>query len=133
MGLTVNQVFFDILNPGDMKKTKTIQLVLITAALASCNRPLHPTQPVETDPEYVPDSTYCDTRVDSACPMYPPYDDQYYSPYYTGTYLPGWDFNFFFELRPAYPVYRRRGAVVRHLRWIPRGGFGKLAVTTAAS
>lgn len=113
-----------------MKKTKTIQLVLITAALASCNRPLYPARPDEPDPEYIPDSTYCDTRVDSACLMYPPYDDPYYTPYYTGTYLPGWDFNFFFQLPP---VYRRRGAVVRHLRWIPRGGFGKLAVTTAAS
>jgi len=114
-----------------MKKTKTIQLVLITAALASCNRPLHPTQPAEPDPEYVPDSAYYEVSADSGCPMYPDYDNPFYYPYYTGTYLPGWDFNFFFEIQPV--VYRRKGVVVRHIRYIPRGGFGKLAVTTAAS
>jgi len=113
-----------------MKKTKTIQLVLITAALASCNRHFSPAQPDE--PEYTSDSAWYEARVDSACPMYPPYDDPYYYPYYTGTYLPGWDFNFFFQLQSVMQS-RRRGGVVRHLRWIPRGGFGKLAVTTTAS
>jgi len=119
------------LNPVDMKKTKTIQLVLITAALASCNRHFSLPQP-DPDPEYTSDSAWYETPVDSACPMYPSYDDPYYYLYYTGNYLPGWDLNFFFQPQP---VMRspRRGGVVRHLRWIPRGGFGKLAVTTAAS
>ena len=112
-----------------MKKTKTIQLVLITAALASCNRHLSPVQP--DGPEYTPDSAYYEVSADSACPMYPNYDNPIYYPYYTGTYLPGWDFNFFFQIQPV--TYYRKGVVVRHIRYIPRGGFGKLAVTTAAS
>lgn len=114
-----------------MKKTKTIQLVLITATLASCNRHLSPVQPDEPDPAYVPDSAYYEVSADSACPFYPTYDDPYYYPYYTGTYWPGWDFNFFFQIQPV--TYRRKGVVVRHIRYIPRGGFGKLGVTTTAS
>jgi hypothetical protein len=114
-----------------MKKTKTIQLVLITAALASCNRPAYPTRPDESDPEYTPDSTYYEATADSACPFYYSYASPSYYPYYTGTYLPGWDFNFFFDIQPT--VYHRKGGVVRHIRYIPRGGFGKLGVTTTAS
>jgi hypothetical protein len=115
-----------------MKKSKKIQLVLITAALASCNRTLFPSQPDPVyDPGYVQspantDSVYADSS--NACPVDSAMYDGYYPYYYTGSYFPGWSFNLFFNIQPVY----RRHRVFRNRFFIPRGGFGKTAVTAVS-
>lgn len=53
-----------------MKKTSSIQLVLITAALAACNKPLYQQDPVYYSGD-LPDST-------NSCPVAYPYPPDYY-------------------------------------------------------
>lgn len=115
-----------------MKKSQKIQLVLITAALASCNRTIYPSQPDPVyDPGYVQspantDSVYADSS--DACRVDPAMYDCYYPDYYTGTYYPGWSFDWLFNVRA---VYRRHG-IFRRRAFIHRGGFGKIAVTAVS-
>jgi hypothetical protein len=121
--------FVNLIPLGNMKKTKKIQLVLITAALASCNRTLYPTQP---DPGYTPDPVYYDAARQTSDSTFQAdsctYDNYYYPYYYTGTYYPSWPFHFFLGLRP---VYKSRN-IVRRPGFIARGGFGKIGVTAVS-
>lgn len=100
-----------------MKKTTCIQLVLITAALAGCDRPLYPLGPdyPETagDP---PDST-------NSCPMVQSQLPPDYYIWYSG--LQPWDFYYGdgFSL-DGYYAYRYPATIVR-------GGFGKRAYARA--
>jgi len=116
-----------------MKKSKHIQLVLITAALASCNRTIVPqedasnivadstlTAPVETD------SMYVDGYIDCNCQdIYPAANDSTRS---YGTYYIG----------PTYGSYYYAGRRYRQVSgWqgskvIVRGGFGKSSVHTGS-
>ena len=107
-----------------MKRSKHIQLVLVTAALASCNRIMIPADP---SAPYVPDRTltmapaYIDSSSNCSCDVYNYNDDdEYYSPYLSyGYYYNSW-----------YPgSFSRRGTVWRSNHFIARGGFGKLGVT----
>jgi len=113
-----------------MKKSKKIHLVLITAALASCNRVIIPSQP---DAGYIADSTLTHT---------PAGDDSTYDccrelnmPLYnypfnlSGIYYSGGPVGGLY-----YPVRTyRKGAFWRSHRFIVRGGFGKAAASVAGS
>lgn len=88
-----------------MKKTTCIQLVLITAALAGCDRPLYQQRP--DDPAMAgdqPDST-------NSCPMVQSELPPDYYIWYSG--LQPWDFYY--------------GDGYRYPATIVRGGFGKRA------
>jgi hypothetical protein len=100
-----------------MKKTNYIQLVLITAALASCNRYFNQSDPPEYQEAYpqaeAPDST-------NSCPLAP--DDlppDYYTWYY-GFQPYGVYFDDPFYLEGYY--YYRDHVIIRH-------GFGTIART----
>ncbi len=102
-----------------MKKTTTIQLVLITAALAACNRPLYPQDP----PEYQQDVPQAEAPSDStnACPLAPDYlPPDYYTWFYGfqpyGMY---YDDPFYLE---GYYYYREHHVIIRH-------GFGRVGGT----
>ena len=108
-----------------MKRSKHIQLVLVTAVLASCNRVMIPADP---SAPYVPDSTltmapaYTDSSANCGCDWYN-YGDQYYASSYLsyGYYYHSW-----------YPgSFVRRGTVLRSNHFIARGGFGKFGVSAA--
>ncbi len=114
-----------------MKKTRVIQLVLLTAALASCNRPLYQ-QSSRQDPREgdQPDST-------NACPMTPDnLPPDYYAWYYSfrpyGIYSgdPYWinGYYSFFVYRPR----RRAGATGGFFGPIVRAGFGKATVSASS-
>ena len=116
-----------------MKRSKHIHLVLVTAALASCNRMIIPADP---SAPYVPDSTltmapaYIDSTYDCDCDVYN--DGQYYSPYsyygnYYNAYYPGWNQGLIFYTGR---IYRSR-TIVRSSHFVARGGFGKLGVSAA--
>jgi len=111
-----------------MKKTRVIQLILITAALASCNRPLYQ-QDSRQDflTGELPDST-------NACPMTPDnLPPDYYAWYYSfrpyGSFFgdPYWIngyYSFF-----VYGSRRRGGANGGFFGHVVRAGFGKAAVS----
>ncbi|HLZ87896.1 MAG TPA: hypothetical protein VKQ52_11665 [Puia sp.] len=93
-----------------MKKTACIQLVLITAALAACNRPMY--QQEYYSPAYypgdLPDST-------NSCPIdYSPFPPDYY--------------NWWYGFRPYGTVYVDPYVNVyyrhRHRETVRRSGFG---------
>jgi hypothetical protein len=116
-----------------MKRSKHIHLVLVTAALASCNRIIIPADP---SAPYVPDSTltttpaYTDSTYNCDCEVnnY----DQYYSPYwhygyYYNSYYPGWGHGSIFYTGRSY----RSRTIARSSHFVARGGFGKLGVSAA--
>lgn len=84
-----------------MKKTTTIQLILITAALAACNKPLYQQDPVYYSASDLPDSS-------NSCPIVDTYPPDYYPLDY---------FNWLYAFR-YYPHYR-----AAHSNII-RSGFG---------
>ncbi len=105
-----------------MKKTQSIQLLLITATLAGCYLPIR-TQQVAYSGAYTDCDTTCDTICDCGCdpslcysPAYYPqggvlsvwrYAFRPYGNYYKGKYVRGWHYS---------------GAL--HANPITRGGFG---------
>ena len=113
-----------------MKKSKQIQLVLITAALASCNRQLVPQVsglPVTADstltapPPYGSD-TACGTFNECCQEVYSQLWNYSFNPlgtyYYPGAPLGTW----------YYPgVLYRKGAFWRNKHFVVRGGWGKSA------
>jgi hypothetical protein len=116
-----------------MKKSKHIQLILITAALASCNRVVIPQQQPEditTDSTLTApvanDSTYVDDYNGCGC-------DDFYPVMSNSTTAYG-----SFYINPVYNSYyytgrrHRKGTVVRGSTVIVRGGFGKSSVTAGS-
>lgn len=113
-----------------MKRTKNIRLVLVTAALASCNRVIIPDRPeagYAPDPSLTATPLYDDYRYDCDCRFdttYYNYPGNYFSFYYTGqpygyVYDPG-------------VIYRKKAFWHNHT-FIVRGGFGKSAVSAAST
>jgi hypothetical protein len=109
-----------------MKRSQKIQLVLITAALASCNRVVIPSQSATgfaadstltrtpEDTEEGPDRCVCTPGDSSSIYVFDRYADVYYSGQANGIiYVPG--------------RFYRRGLVWRNHQFILRGGFGKSA------
>jgi hypothetical protein len=99
-----------------MKRSKTIQLVLITAGLSSCYQGIQP-QPANND----------DWQYINRCP-YPYLGQAYDSTTLYRQTLP-FDFyiNWFYEGRPNITnqaVTILKGPVVRHNQFVMRGGFG---------
>ena len=122
-----------------MKKSKKIQLVLITAVLASCNRSIFPSQPdpvydpgyVQAGPGYIQAHTDTDSVYSSspdACWIDPAMYDCYPPYYYLNAYYPGWSFSWYSAPRLVY----RSHSISRRRSFIPRGGFGKTAVTAVS-
>ncbi len=118
-----------------MKKSKKIQLVLITAALSSCSRVIIPNEPLQN---CLADTSLANTPVD-----WDAYETAAAVPSYQINYEPIW-YHSFFYLRPAYahpdwsplvhpgmwyrpPVSWNGGAAV------VRGGFGVSAKTVTIS
>lgn len=125
-----------------MKKSKALQLVLITAALASCNRQIIPSYEPDlstVDPTMMtaPDTAYADE--DPGYGIYPESDSLYdYYPYYEPYNLNlNINLDWLLRLSPNYSfvpgrVYRK-GAFWRNRVFVARGGFGKTAFSTVAS
>ncbi|MBS1663694.1 MAG: hypothetical protein JST68_21805 [Bacteroidetes bacterium] len=79
-----------------MKKTACIQLVLITAALAACNKPLYQQDPVYYEGD-APDST-------NSCPIADPYLYAYQPDYFN------WISAFrYYPYRSPHPIIVRAG------------------------
>jgi hypothetical protein len=136
------------LNFIGMKKTKGIQLVLITAALASCGRQWIPRQAVTADPA---DSTLTAAPAAGGSPYDDPYADppspcdcespvaqlwnysfNLFSVYYFGPVGPGYR-------TPRYQAGHRtpggfhgKGAAWRNSHFVVRGGIGKSAHSAGA-
>ena len=114
-----------------MKRSKKIHLVLITAALASCNRVVIPSQSAtayitdstltQTPDEEDPSQCVCTVNANdsSTISLY----DEPYSFYYNGSFY-----------GPVYTPGRiyRRGAFWRSHRFVVRGGFGKSSSAVAS-
>jgi len=116
-----------------MKKTKTIHLVLITAALASCNRVIIPGQSAEvsgTDSALTAATAEEDSVYDCGCqPVsnnyngYNPYD-YYNNPFFNfNIFYTGRPFNVPYRAAPRYPI----NTSFRNHTFVVRGGFGKAA------
>jgi hypothetical protein len=114
-----------------MIRAKNIQLVIVTALLASCNRTIIPEESVAAN---TPDSSLTrtpapDQRIyDCDCVVNPYY--QSYQPY-------SLDFSFYYSGQPygyTYtPGHNYSKALVRHNNtFILRGGFGKSTASTAS-
>jgi hypothetical protein len=101
-----------------MKKTTTIQLVLITVALAACNRPLYQQDPPEYQQDVpqaeAPDST-------NACPLAPDYLPPDYYTWFYGFQPYGMYYEDPFYLE-GYYYYREHHVIIRH-------GFGRVGGT----
>lgn len=83
-----------------MKKTKHIQLVLITAALSSCSRVVIPNEPVQ--------SCLADTSLSRTPVDWEENPEPAVQPYYELSYAPSWNIGFYYR-----PVYTHPG-------WTPR-------------
>ena len=119
-----------------MKKTPFINLVLITAALAACNRPLY--QQVDVTEDDTDSSSYCNN-----CLMLPPdLPPSYYTWYYGfrpyGCYYdeslwfvdnPGLFVNYGLTSGPWAPT---NPGIWHHGHAIARGGFGRAGHTVSA-
>jgi hypothetical protein len=113
-----------------MKRSKTIHLVLITAALASCNRNIIPSDPraaYSKDSTLVAeplemDNTYyacCDEPYSSLWNYsFSPFGPTWYFPVHPGPYYPGRQY--------------KKGAFWQKGHFIVRGGFGKTSVSAAS-
>jgi len=117
-----------------MKRSKKIQLVLITAALASCNRIVIPSQSATA---LIPDSTL--TRAPEAegegpdrcvCTPVNNIDSSTISLYeeYPGIYYPGPSVGTIYIPGRTH----RRGILWRSHQFIMRGGFGKSGSTVSS-
>lgn len=121
-----------------MKKTQTIRLVLITAALASCNRVIIPGQSAagyEPDPILTAPAEE-DSLYDCTCQLntdnwnwYNPYD------YFNNPYV---NFNLYYTGQPFNVPYKaghlyRINTTFRSHVIVVRGGFGKAATVGVAA
>ena len=122
-----------------MKKSKTIQLVLITAALASCNRVIIPSQSAEAaepDPSLTAATAGEDSVYDCSCQL-DPNNYNWYNPYdyYNEPFI---DFNMYYTGQPFNVPYRpghlyRINTTFHHHVIVVRGGFGKAASAGSSS
>jgi hypothetical protein len=110
-----------------MKKTQRIKLVLITAALASCNRQLVPRpsfsdQLADSTLTAAPaaDSDSCSNGFNECC-------EEVYSQMWNYSFNPFC--NFYFSVPVGHPYYPgglyRKGAFWRQQHFVNRGGWGK--------
>jgi len=108
-----------------MKKSTKIQLVLITAALASCNRVIIP---ADSQAGYRPDPTLAQQPLDTSstcnCTENHFYNDDSMVYPYNGFYT---NFSLYFP-----GAQYRRGFVWRSHQFIQRGGFGKNSFSAAS-
>jgi hypothetical protein len=114
-----------------MKRSKKIKLVLITAALAACNRTLVPPASKTVYPE---DTTLTATPAerDSTCD---PCSQAIISSIWNYSFSNKWPFSFEqISYSPYYPekLYRK-GAVWKNNHFIVRGGFGKSWLQSVSS
>jgi hypothetical protein len=114
-----------------MIRAKNIQLVIVTALLASCNRTIIPEEFADAN---TPDSSLTRTPA----PDQRIYDcDCVFNPYYQSYQPYSLDFSFYYSGQPygyTYTPGRNYGkALVRHNNtFILRGGFGKSTGSTAS-
>lgn len=109
-----------------MKKTKHIQLVLITAALSSCSRVIIPNEPLQG---CLADTSLSRTPVD-----WDENREPAVQPYYEISYAPSWNFGFYY--RPVV-THAYLTPQLHPGRWgggenpppVVRGGFGLSAKT----
>jgi hypothetical protein len=116
-----------------MKKTQTIHLVLITAALASCNRVIIPGQSAaatDDDPVLMAPIAEEDTVYDCSCQLNPN-NYNWYNPYdyYNNPFI---DFNMYYTGQPFNAPYKagqryRINTSYRNHVLVVHGGFGKTA------
>lgn len=123
-----------------MKKSTTIQLVLITTALASCNRVIIPDQSADG---YTPDPALTvappgeqDSVYDCGCQL-SNNDWNWYNPY-DHINSPFGNFNLYYTGQPFLTPYRsgrlyRINTAWRNHTFIVRGGFGKAGSAAAAA
>lgn len=113
-----------------MKRSKKIHLVLITAALASCNRQIIPSQPgagyipdpALTQPNEYGDSTYeCFCSVNDSTGRSVLFNS-------SGYWYSGQPYDFYY--RPGH-IYRQ-GIFWRSHQFVARGGFGKSSLSAAS-
>lgn len=110
-----------------MIRAKKIQLVLVTALLASCNRVIIPDRTADgntTDSALTVKPVYDDNRYDCNCVFNP-----YYQPY-------SFDFGFYYTGQPYGNMYipgrnYRRIATWQNSKLIVRGGFSKTSTTSS--
>ena len=123
-----------------MKKSKGIQLILITAALASCNREWVPRKSVNADPA---DSTLTATPAGGVDPNFDPYGDPLDPCDCPDPSTQLWNYSFnpfgFFYIRPVGSVHYSpsgigssgsrfgKGLFRRSSPFVVRGGIGKSA------
>jgi hypothetical protein len=116
-----------------MKKSRTIRLVLITAALASCNRVIIPGQSAEgnePDPALTAATAEEDSVYDCSCQLNPN-NYNWYNPYdYDNN--PFINFNIYYTGQPFNVPYKagqryRINTTFRNHVLVVHGGFGKAA------
>jgi hypothetical protein len=117
-----------------MKRSKKIQLLLVTAILASCNRVIIPG---ETMAAYAPDPNRTAAPADSSLIATPAFNDSWYNctcqlddAYYNY-------FSFYYTGHPWLPLYRpghfyRRQAFWKNHQFTIKGGFGRGAASTGS-
>jgi hypothetical protein len=113
-----------------MKRSKTIQLVLITAALASCNRGIIPSDrggAALEDSTLVAEPVQDDNTYYACC-------EEIYSSLWNYSFSPaGVYFNAPLNANPYYPGRRyKKGAFWHNGHFIVRGGFGKSSGSVAS-
>ena len=121
------------------KKSKTIRLVLITAALASCNRVIIPGQSAEAsdpDPALTAAAADDDSVYDCSC-QFSRTNYNWHNPYeyYNSPYI---DFHIYYTGQPVSAPYKagqryRINTSFRNHVLVVRGGFGKAASAGTSS
>jgi hypothetical protein len=115
-----------------MKRSKKIQLVLVTALLASCDRVIIPEQ---TGAEKMPDSTLTapvgpEDNVPCDCQqLYNPYRQYSYFDLNFGVYYYGQPYGLLVDPGHGY----RKASFWNGSQFVVRGGFGKTNVLSSAS
>ena len=114
-----------------MKRSKKIHLVLITAALASCNRQIIPSQPdmgYVTDPSLMRPNEFADSSYECFCSVN---DSTGSNVLYnsSGYWYNGQPYDFFY--RPGH-IYRRGTFWRSPHQVVVRGGFGKSSVSSGS-
>lgn len=136
-----------------MKRSKKIQLLLVTAVLASCNRVIIPGETAAAYapdpnraavPANAPDSTFTITSANTIDPSLiatPAYNADWYNctcqldyAYFNYPYN---YYGFYYTGHPWLPLYRpghtyRRQAFWQNHQFIIKGGFGRGAASTAS-
>lgn len=125
-----------------MKRSKKIQLLLVTAVLASCNRVIIPGETTaayaaDSDPNLAPAYAF-----DPSLTATPAYNDDWYNctcqlDYAYNNYPYNYYFNFYNTGHPWLSLYRpghtyRRQAFWQNHQFTIKGGFGRGAASTGS-